>query len=346
MFVLLPGRSRAEAFRIGEEIAREVTAANPPPVMLKMEKVGRRAGLGRAGVGGALGQGRLAARPCHVVVRRRELSTQADDCRPPRLTPCPAAGVRPLRAAEQEAVRGLRLRVAQPGAQLLCVPLARLAGPCTPLPGTHHLHRSSSRGQCPPAPLSTLHCPLQATPTFDAKGIETVRRDGCPAVVKMMEGVLRLLFATKDLSQVGTCAAWCAAAQGGVGGRWRVRWWVLTGCGSGVGRLQQSNRCAAAISWSTSAAAAHPWRPEPLPAPPSQPVQVKEYCERQFSKILAGRVSVADFVFAKEVGQGAGGWTWGQGGRADACLVCCLLGATALHGAQHSARLGFPSRQQ
>ena len=40
MFVLLPGRSRAEAFRIGDEIARAVTAANPPPVVLKMEKVG------------------------------------------------------------------------------------------------------------------------------------------------------------------------------------------------------------------------------------------------------------------------------------------------------------------
>ncbi len=39
MFVLLPGRSRREAFRIGAEIARAVTAANPPPVTLKMEKV-------------------------------------------------------------------------------------------------------------------------------------------------------------------------------------------------------------------------------------------------------------------------------------------------------------------
>lgn len=39
MFVLLPGRSRAEAFRIGAEIAAAVTAANPPPVTLKMEKV-------------------------------------------------------------------------------------------------------------------------------------------------------------------------------------------------------------------------------------------------------------------------------------------------------------------
>ena len=39
LFVLLPGRSREEAFRIGAEIAAAVTAANPPPVLLKLEKV-------------------------------------------------------------------------------------------------------------------------------------------------------------------------------------------------------------------------------------------------------------------------------------------------------------------
>ena len=39
MFVLLPGRSRAEAHRIGAAIAATVTAANPRPVTLKMEKV-------------------------------------------------------------------------------------------------------------------------------------------------------------------------------------------------------------------------------------------------------------------------------------------------------------------
>lgn len=33
------GRTREEAFRIGAEIASAVTAANPPPVTLKMEKV-------------------------------------------------------------------------------------------------------------------------------------------------------------------------------------------------------------------------------------------------------------------------------------------------------------------
>lgn len=27
--------------------------------------------------------------------------------------------------------------------------------------------------------------PSQTTPTYDAKGIETVRRDGCPAVAKV-----------------------------------------------------------------------------------------------------------------------------------------------------------------
>jgi DNA polymerase zeta len=38
MFVNLPGRSRAEAFRIGAEIAAAVTAANPRPVKLQLEK--------------------------------------------------------------------------------------------------------------------------------------------------------------------------------------------------------------------------------------------------------------------------------------------------------------------
>jgi hypothetical protein len=41
---LLQGRSREEAFRVGVEIAAAVTAANPPPVTLKFEKVGQPAG--------------------------------------------------------------------------------------------------------------------------------------------------------------------------------------------------------------------------------------------------------------------------------------------------------------
>lgn len=39
LFVLVPGRDRAEAFRIGEEIAEAVTKQNPHPVKLKLEKV-------------------------------------------------------------------------------------------------------------------------------------------------------------------------------------------------------------------------------------------------------------------------------------------------------------------
>lgn len=39
LFVLVPGRSRDEAFRIGAEIAAAVTDANPQPVKLKLEKV-------------------------------------------------------------------------------------------------------------------------------------------------------------------------------------------------------------------------------------------------------------------------------------------------------------------
>ena len=39
-------------------------------------------------------------------------------------------------------------------------------------------------------------------PTFDAKGIETVRRDGCAAERKILEQCLRLLFESGDLSLV------------------------------------------------------------------------------------------------------------------------------------------------
>ncbi|KAK9818869.1 hypothetical protein WJX74_003598 [Apatococcus lobatus] len=129
MFVLLPGRSREEAHRIGDAIAAAVTAANPPPVTLKMEKV---------------------YLPCSLLSKKRYVGFAYES-------------------------------------------------------------------------------PSQGVPLFDAKGIETVRRDTCPAVAKIMERCLRILFATRDLSQV------------------------------------------------------------------------KAYLERQWSKILANRVSIQDFVFAKEV---------------------------------------------
>ncbi|XP_066919058.1 uncharacterized protein [Clytia hemisphaerica] len=42
----------------------------------------------------------------------------------------------------------------------------------------------------------------QNEPIFDAKGIETVRRDNCPAVEKLMEKSIRILFETKDVSLI------------------------------------------------------------------------------------------------------------------------------------------------
>ncbi|XP_057778168.1 DNA polymerase zeta catalytic subunit isoform X2 [Salvia miltiorrhiza] len=71
--------------------------------------------------------------------------------------------------------------------------------------------------------------PDQSKPIFDAKGIETVRRDTCAAVSKTMEQSLRIYFESQDIDKV------------------------------------------------------------------------KTYVLRQWTKILSGRVSIQDFVFAKEV---------------------------------------------
>jgi DNA polymerase zeta len=71
--------------------------------------------------------------------------------------------------------------------------------------------------------------PEQREPEFDAKGIETVRRDGTPAEQKIEERALKILFRTSDLSRV------------------------------------------------------------------------KRYFQRQCGRIAAGRVSVQDFLFAREV---------------------------------------------
>ena len=102
VFVLLEGRSREAAHRIGAEIAEAVTAANPSPVRLECEKV---------------------YHPCVLLSKKRYVGFAYE-------------------AADQK------------------------------------------------------------RPVFDAKGIETVRRDSCPVVAKMMERSLRLLFSTKDLSLV------------------------------------------------------------------------------------------------------------------------------------------------
>ena len=44
--------------------------------------------------------------------------------------------------------------------------------------------------------------PQQAKPAFDAKGIETVRRDNCGVVSKVMERCIKILFTSRDLSSV------------------------------------------------------------------------------------------------------------------------------------------------
>lgn len=129
LFIHLKGRTRDQAFAIGEEIAAAITAANPRPIKLKFEKV---------------------YHPCVLLAKKRYV-------------------------------------------------------------GFKYEHRN------------------QNEPDFDAKGIETVRRDGTPAEQKIEEKALKLLFRTSDLSQV------------------------------------------------------------------------KRYFQEQCAKIMEGRISIQDFLFAKEV---------------------------------------------
>ncbi|RAL37914.1 hypothetical protein DM860_000608 [Cuscuta australis] len=102
MFVLLKGCSLNDAFRIGNEIATEVSARNPHPVTLKMEKV---------------------YHPCFLITKKRYVGYSYES-------------------------------------------------------------------------------PDQSKPIFDAKGIETVRRDSCGAVCKTMEQSLRLFFEHHDIEKV------------------------------------------------------------------------------------------------------------------------------------------------
>lgn len=129
LFVHLKGRTKDEAFAIGNEIAEAVTSTNPRPVKLKFEKV---------------------YFPCVLLAKKRYVGFKYES-------------------------------------------------------------------------------PQQTEPELDAKGIETVRRDGTPAEQKIEEKALKILFRTADLSQV------------------------------------------------------------------------KSYFQRQCTKIMMGRVSIQDFLFAKEV---------------------------------------------
>jgi DNA polymerase zeta len=109
----LPGKSKEEAFRIGQEMADQVTSENPRPIKLKFEKVSRY-------------RSSLAHSLAHL-----------DRC-----------------ASSQ--------------VYLPCVLLAK----------KRYVGFKYER-------LSDLE------PEFDAKGIETVRRDGIPATQKMQENCLK-----------------------------------------------------------------------------------------------------------------------------------------------------------
>ncbi|GAV28825.1 hypothetical protein PMKS-002302 [Pichia membranifaciens] len=102
LFVYLPGKTKADAFRIGKEMANHVTSLNPEPVKLKFEKV---------------------YLPSILLSKKRYI-------------------------------------------------------------GWSYEYES------------------QINPKFDAKGIETVRRDGIPAQQKILERAILMLFKTKDISQI------------------------------------------------------------------------------------------------------------------------------------------------
>ncbi|KAH8759500.1 hypothetical protein F5883DRAFT_606566 [Diaporthe sp. PMI_573] len=102
LFIHLKGRTRLQAFDIGNEIAKAITDMNPRPIKLKFEKV---------------------YHPCVLLAKKRYVG-----------------------------------------------------------------YKYESRDQ--------------VRPDFDAKGIETVRRDGTPAEQKIEEKALKILFETADLSQI------------------------------------------------------------------------------------------------------------------------------------------------
>ena len=95
------------------------------------------------------------------------------------------------------------------------------------------------------------------------QGIEVARRDNCPLVVKVQEKALRVLFETRDLSQVSSI--------------WK-------------------GRPAPPIQISIMCAPAHKTH-----SVQSNQNQVKAYVVRQLQKIHAGGVRVQDFIFATEV---------------------------------------------
>ncbi|KAI0724555.1 hypothetical protein C8T65DRAFT_704388 [Cerioporus squamosus] len=110
LFIYLPGKTKDQAFRTGQDMADTITSMNPAPVKLKFEKV---------------------YLPCVLMAKKRYVGFKFEN-------------------------------------------------------------------------------PDDKEPAFDAKGIETVRRDGIPAQQKMTETCLKILFRTQDLSEVKDycCRTW------------------------------------------------------------------------------------------------------------------------------------------
>ncbi|KAK0210432.1 hypothetical protein DFS33DRAFT_1458357 [Desarmillaria ectypa] len=110
VFIYLHGKTKEQAFRIGQDIADAITALNPAPIKLKFEKV---------------------YFPCVLMAKKRYVGYKYESID-------------------------------------------------------------------------------ETEPTFDAKGIETVRRDGVLAQQKMTETCLKILFRTQDLSKVKDycCRSW------------------------------------------------------------------------------------------------------------------------------------------
>lgn len=102
VFVHLPGKTREQAFRIGNDIADTITLLNPSPIKLRFEKV---------------------YHPCVLLAKKRYVGFKFES-------------------------------------------------------------------------------PDELVPVFDAKGIETVRRDGVLAQQKMTENCLKILFRSQDLSEI------------------------------------------------------------------------------------------------------------------------------------------------
>lgn len=123
VFVLLPGRSRKEAFKIGAQIADAVTQMNPKPVKLKFEKV---------------------YQPCILQVR-------------------------------------------------CCIKIYSISH--------HYPFYSKTKKRYVGFKYET---PDQTEPVYEAKGIETVRRDGCPAVVKVDHVSFLLAFYSKPFKFLDT----------------------------------------------------------------------------------------------------------------------------------------------